>query len=186
MKFFKALWANIKDILYYTFFVFFLCQVIFYIIDALFLNSYFLSFYCITKHIPSWFYYSLGMFIVAIKEEVIFRYLLMDCIFKRISKLYIWLSILISAIIFGMAHFFNYGGYTIAGVPQVIMCVFLGLILGKVYFKKGLWAVILIHAAFNIIVATNIYIKIPILIIGLFIFLKECFKYVKKGLNKLI
>ena len=76
-----------------------------------------------------------------IYEEILFRGLLQSMLRRYITP---WLAILISSIIFGMAHFKN--------PEHVLPLIIFGIALGYHYERTGrLWASILMHAVFNLI-----------------------------------
>lgn len=84
-------------------------------------------------------------------EEALFRYLLMDLIFSKIG-LSQNVALVVSSILFGLAHFLNGPGST----PQVFEAMAMGALLGYLYRRYGLWASILLHASFNFFVITVI------------------------------
>ena len=71
-------------------------------------------------------------------EEIVFR----GIIFNDFKKAFpVWLAILTQALLFGLFH---------GNLIQGIYATMLGVILGVVYYKyKSIWAVILLHFAYN-------------------------------------
>lgn len=81
---------------------------------------------------------------VALVEEIAYRYVGMF----RYRKAGIWLIImlLLSSILFGFSHFYNFNGSFIATVPYMLA----GLILGLAYLlTRNIWVPIIGHMLFN-------------------------------------
>lgn len=98
-----------------------------------------------------------GVFVVSsFGEEVIYRAFLIN----RISELGLhgkwgkFLAVVIAAIIFGLAHYSW-------GAMGIVQTSFMGLALGicYVYFKKGLWPLILAHAYMDTILMVQMYME---------------------------
>jgi len=92
--------------------------------------------------------------IIPFGEEMIFRAFLMDSlalVFQN-SKAQWALTLIGSAILFGLAHFSW-------GLPGVIQTTVMGLVLGTIFLKTGrnLWVTIIAHGILNTMVFTLIY-----------------------------
>lgn len=92
---------------------------------------------------------------IGILEEGIFRYLIMDCFFRRWLRFPFWAALIFSALYFGLAHLNNLAaipdGYGVLVVPQVVGASIMGLWLGYIYVKQGLHMAILSHAAYDFV-----------------------------------
>lgn len=81
---------------------------------------------------------------VALVEEIAYRYLGM---FRYHShKLWLIIMLLLSSVLFGFSHFYNFNGSFIATIPYMLA----GLILGLAYLAtKNIWVPIIGHMLFN-------------------------------------
>ena len=92
--------------------------------------------------------------IIPFGEEMLFRAFLMDSLslFFQDSKARWALTLIGSAILFGLAHFSW-------GLPGVIQTTVLGLVLGSIFLKTGrnLWVTVIAHGILNTLVFILIY-----------------------------
>lgn len=87
---------------------------------------------------------------IGITEELIFRGLITEMIFQKYGKnpVGVWLSVVVSGMIFGCMHLINIAaGGAITGVlVQVVAAACLGMCLGAIYLRgRNLWAVAALH-----------------------------------------
>ncbi len=92
---------------------------------------------------------------VGFREECVYRATLQNIVAKKYanSMMGIWLTVIVSSIIFGLTHATNifFGMDPRAVLAQVISSAFLGLLFGAVYLRSGsLWAIVLIHTLTDI------------------------------------
>jgi membrane protease YdiL (CAAX protease family) len=90
---------------------------------------------------------AIAMFAVGVFEEVYFRYLVMDCLLEKWAELGPTIALLLSSVMFGMAHLAN-AGYPYS-MPQAIAATGAGLWFAYLYRKKGLHFAIFTHAIYN-------------------------------------
>lgn len=103
-------------------------------------------------------YISIGPVVTSLIEDITFRYTLFE---KLISNNYIFNSILLicNSILFGVIHYYNFGGHLINTVPYM----FAGLFLNCIYlWTRNIWHVLLIHFVNNFVLSFG-----GILLIGL-------------------
>jgi membrane protease YdiL (CAAX protease family) len=89
---------------------------------------------------------------IGILEEGMFRYLFYDCLLKKWLKAPHVLAMVISALLFGAAHFNNALVLNISlwyVVPQVIGAAVMGFFFVYLYNKFGLHVAILVHALYD-------------------------------------
>lgn len=101
-----------------------------------------------------WIIFLLSMFAVGLFEETTFRGFALNILLDRFhnSKRVIFLSLILSSILFGCIHF----GNLLVGAPlgsvfiQVISASILGIYFGAIYLRSGnLYVVIFLHALFD-------------------------------------
>jgi len=82
--------------------------------------------------------------VVAFVEEITYRY---DGMYIfRSKKWFCIFMLLVSSILFGFSHYYNFGGSFLATGPYILA----GLVLGLFYlFSKNIWVPILGHMVFN-------------------------------------
>ena len=79
--------------------------------------------------------------LIPIVEELFFRYLLQGLIFHNLFPNNAWLAILLSAGLFGLAHWY---------LPMIIAAFIMGLFISWVFWKfRSLFAALFIHIANN-------------------------------------
>lgn len=95
-----------------------------------------------------------AMFAAGFGEETVFR----GYMFERLKKILgtciamKWLIILITSILFGLAHYSN------QGIPGVEQALITGFIFGAIYAAaKKIWIVMIAHAAFDLTALAMIY-----------------------------
>lgn len=93
---------------------------------------------------------------VGVREECIYRAIIQNILAKRYANSVkgVWITVIISAIIFGLTHASNllFGMDPLAVLTQMISAAFIGLLFGAVYLRSGsIWAVILIHTLTDIV-----------------------------------
>lgn len=101
----------------------------------------------------SWPHIVLGVFSifgVGVREECFYRATIQNIIAKKHANSVkgIWLTVIVSAIPFGLTHVTNlfFGMDPLAVLIQVIGAFFIGLLFGAAYLRSGnIWAPILIH-----------------------------------------
>jgi membrane protease YdiL (CAAX protease family) len=77
-------------------------------------------------------------------EEVIFRHILFYKFKDRGAVK--WVMLIVSSILFGLAHINNFGGHIIATIPYMVV----GAIFGLIYWRtKNIWNNIISHLFFN-------------------------------------
>lgn len=95
--------------------------------------------------------YTFDMFLVGFAEEVFLRGIALNLLLDRFSKTRggVWGAVLISSLIFGLAHFVNLlAGAGLESVcVQVIQAAILGVILAAIYLRSNnIWITIILHA----------------------------------------
>lgn len=111
------------------------------------------------------FWFVLCMLAVGITEELAFRGLMTRMIFEKYgrSAVGVWLSVLLSSLLFGAVHITNAaeGGDILGGVlVQAVNAVALGMCLGAIYLRtNSLWTVALLHAYmdFCALISTGVF-----------------------------
>ena len=95
--------------------------------------------------------YALCMLAIGLTEELLFRGLVTQMIFDKYGKssVGVWLTVIVSSLLFGAAHGTNAltGEIPLSGVlVQVVAATALGMCLAAVYLRsRSLWAVALVH-----------------------------------------
>ncbi|WP_170999544.1 CPBP family intramembrane glutamic endopeptidase [Paucilactobacillus kaifaensis] len=89
---------------------------------------------------------SLTVLMAPFTEEIIFRHALFYQWKKRGALT--WIMFIISAILFGLAHWNNFDGNVIAMMPYMVVGAWYALIY---YFSKNIWQNILTHFLFDIV-----------------------------------
>lgn len=88
--------------------------------------------------------------LIGIAEEILFRGIIAEQLLKTFgtSKKGIVKAIMISSIMFGMAHMINaLNTSVLSAAIQTIIVSFMGMVFAIVYFKSGnIWAAITVHA----------------------------------------
>jgi membrane protease YdiL (CAAX protease family) len=96
------------------------------------------------------------MLSIAFFEEIFFRGILLNTIIYRFGgkKRGIYYAIIISSVLFGLAHLTNLINrpYLLMGtISQVVYATTIGMLYSTVYVKyKNIWSIIIIHALFNL------------------------------------
>ncbi|MCI5620470.1 MAG: CPBP family intramembrane metalloprotease [Lachnospiraceae bacterium] len=95
--------------------------------------------------------YTFDMFLVGFAEEVFLRGIALNLLLDRFSKTRggVWGAVLISSLIFGLAHFVNLlAGAGLESVcVQVIQAAVIGVILAAIYLRSNnIWITIILHA----------------------------------------
>ena len=106
-----------------------------------------------------WYLIVLGVFSIVgigVREECIYRATLQNIVAKKHANSVkgIWLTVTVSALIFGLTHATNlfFGMDPRAVLTQVLSSAFLGFLFGAVYLRSGsLWAIALIHTLTDIV-----------------------------------
>lgn len=85
---------------------------------------------------------TIGLGLVAISEELMFRGFVIRCLGFLTSRA--TLLILFSAVIFGLVHWTN-------GVDNVVAAILTGIVLGSIYMhSRSLWPCVIIHYLINL------------------------------------
>lgn len=92
----------------------------------------------------------LCMAAIGMTEELIFRGLITEMIFQKYGKtpVGVWLSVVVSGMIFGCMHLINIaaGGAVTGVLVQVVAAACLGMCLSAIYLRgRNLWAVAALH-----------------------------------------
>ena len=96
-------------------------------------------------------WYVLCMLAVGITEELVFRGLITRMLFAKYSRssVGVWISVLLSSLLFGLMHLSNAAGGVIdlgSILVQVVGAAALGICLSAIYLRTGsLWTVALLH-----------------------------------------
>ena len=101
----------------------------------------------------SWYVIVLGIYStigIGIREECIYRATIQNIIAKKHgdSVKGIWLTLILSALIFGLTHATNifFGVNPLAVLNQIMSATVVGLLFGAVYLRSGnLWVLVLVH-----------------------------------------
>ena len=102
-------------------------------------------------------WYVLCMLAVGITEELLFRGLITRMIFEKYGKssVGVWLTVLVSSLLFGTVHLINaVGGMADLGgvLVQMVGAAALGMCICAIYLRTGsLWAVALLHAFMDLV-----------------------------------
>ena len=101
-----------------------------------------------------------SIILAPILEEIFYRYYLYE---KIKSKTNIFLSVIITSIIFGIIHFY--------GITGLISSIFIGIILQVIYiYTNKLTNTIIIHAIYNLIIVILGLLTLPVNHISISIF----------------
>jgi membrane protease YdiL (CAAX protease family) len=88
---------------------------------------------------------------IGIMEEVIFRYLIFDKMFRQWFRIPVFTATILASVLFGLAHFNNitvfHGFWEV--LPQVIGASFIGIWLTYIYRKFGLAMAIFTHGLYD-------------------------------------
>lgn len=166
------------------------------------LASMIMSMYDPIHPLPQIIYFVLCMAAIGLAEELAFRGLITRMIFDKYghSRAGVWLTVVVSGIIFGGMHLMNAAGGVIALEGVLIQCVAaaaLGMCLSAVYLRgRNLWSVAFIHGFmdFCALLSTGIFTTStieesigsysPVMLIGaLFYFLLAAFLLRKSKLQ---
>lgn len=135
-------------------------------IVILFIHKLLRYFYPVTSIIerPAKIYYATVSFSAGITEEIIFRFGLMSLIItiilffkqnKEITNTMVWVSIIITAICFGLMHLplsKNFSNLTIVTVSATMIGnLITGSFFGWVYWKRGLLVAIIGHIVWDLV-----------------------------------
>lgn len=93
----------------------------------------------------------ISIFAIGVREECFFRAIIQNILAKKYANTTkgVWLTAIVSALIFGLIHAFNVfsGVNALSAIIQAVTNVGLGLFYGAVYLRcKNIWALISIHA----------------------------------------
>jgi membrane protease YdiL (CAAX protease family) len=96
-----------------------------------------------------------SVFGVGVREECIYRATIQNIVAKKHANSVkgIWITVIVSAIIFGLTHASNlfFGMNPLAVLTQVFSATFIGLMFGAVYLRSGsIWALIFVHTLTDI------------------------------------
>jgi len=106
--------------------------------------SVFFEFHKIPNPLLYWFDLTIGLFIVALSEELVFRKFLFHWLMRL--KQPVWLIVLISVLFFSLAHWGN-------GIAMLIYTFVIGIAYMFAYLKiKRLWPLIAAHWMENFII----------------------------------
>lgn len=89
---------------------------------------------------------SLTVLMAPFTEEIIFRHVLFYQWKKR--GIFTWLMFIISAVLFGLAHWNNFNGNVLAMIPYMLVGAWYALIY---YWSRDIWQNILTHFLFDVI-----------------------------------
>ena len=91
----------------------------------------------------------LCMAVVGITEELTFRGLIAGMLYDKYgaTPAGVWLSVMVSSLLFGLVHLSNAAGADLSGVLiQMVGAIALGMCLAALYFRcRNLWAVAAVH-----------------------------------------
>ena len=102
---------------------------------------------------------------VGVGEECIYRATIQNILAKKHANSVkgIWITVIVSAIIFGLTHVTNifFGMDPLAVLAQVVSVIFVGLLFGAVYLRSGnIWVLILIHTLTDVAsLASSIFLR---------------------------
>lgn len=102
---------------------------------------------------------------VGVREECIYRATIQNILAKKHANSVkgIWITVIVSAIIFGLTHVTNmfFGMDPLAVLAQVVSVIFVGLLFGAVYLRSGnIWVLILIHTLTDVAsLASSIFLR---------------------------
>ena len=96
-----------------------------------------------------------GVIGIGVREECLYRATLQNIVAKKHANSVkgIWLTVIVSAALFGLTHITNlfFGVDPYAVFTQMLSASFIGLLLGAVYLRSGsIWALILVHTVTDI------------------------------------
>ena len=152
MKYLKNTISNLLAIAGFFLVSKFIGNSIYYLVEELLVSfSLMPDFMTLTiSSINNWRYMLHDLF-TGIFEETAFRYMLYDIVLRKILVFPYKHALVISSILFGLAHFNNiipgFSAYLV--VPQVVMAAFVGIIFAYAYLRKGLWLPIIVHMLYN-------------------------------------
>lgn len=100
-----------------------------------------------------WYMIVYGMFCVlgvGLREEFFYRATIQNILAKKYANSVkgIWITVIVSAVIFGLTHASNifFGTDPLAVLMQVLSATFVGLLFGAIYLRSGnIWVLVLIH-----------------------------------------
>lgn len=92
---------------------------------------------------------------VGLGEELVFRGFALQALLARLgsTKKGIWISVLLSSLVFGLSHAFKlfFGGHAPSTLPQVICAAMMGVLFCALYLRTGtLWPSILLHGLIDV------------------------------------
>lgn len=100
---------------------------------------------------------------VGITEEFVFRGVMATLLLKKFGtdKKGVWKAVIVSGILFGLAHISNIIGASPLGVVvQAIIASMLGMVIAAIYFRSGcIWVTVFLHAFIDVAAAitTGLY-----------------------------
>ena len=93
------------------------------------------------------------LFNTGLFEEIFMRGIILNILIRNSKKSKL-LLIIISSIIFGISHFYNFLNgfdYLIGTISQVLYTIVIGIFLSIIYINyNNIWSIIIIHVLFNI------------------------------------
>lgn len=126
----------------------------------------YVSFYTGKRELQDWYMiciYIACMLCVGITEEFVFRGIIATLLLKKFGSgsVGIWIAIIFSGILFGVAHISNIFAASPMGVfVQAAIAAMLGMLLTAIYFRTGcIWVTVVLHALVDIAAAitTGLY-----------------------------
>ena len=100
----------------------------------------------------------LCMFLVGLAEELCCRALIAESLLEhfKTSKKGVWMAAIISGVIFGVMHLFNFEmQFPLSTVIQAIMAGISGIMFAAIYFRSGnIWTLVFLHALNDIAAAS--------------------------------
>ena len=126
----------------------------------------YLGIYTGKRQLQAWYMiliYFACMICVGIVEEFVFRGIIATLLLKKFttSRAGIWKAVVVSGLLFGIAHISNIFGCSPTGVfVQAAIASMLGMLLTAIYFRTGcIWVTVALHALVDIAAAitTGLY-----------------------------
>ena len=145
--FFKGISIGIYQLIYSTIILFFMCFAA--IKEGMSINN-----------IGNIIIFLVCMFLVGLAEELSCRALITESLLEHFgtSKKGVWKAAIISGVIFGLMHLFNFEmQFPLSTIIQAIMAGISGIMLAAIYFRCGnIWTLVFLHA-FNDIAAAGAF-----------------------------
>lgn len=133
------------DIAFYFYLISILLGIIFFLVNYLIVKGFskinfqkntFLNFN--QKNVISYF-------LIGISEEIVYRYIIVNCFFILIGENYFWI-VFITSLFFAINNFL----FSKQAILDLIFKYFLGLLLGFIAFYWNVYSSILLHVAYNL------------------------------------